>query len=176
MYHVSCFIPLRQATPDGHISKHPMGISQEILSMNTLHKVPTSIVFKISRQLYPGILHLFHIQDLTLNLPKWSDEYYHLRETNFYRYPHHPYLCHYHTPAYNTYLLFHSHSLLEDPRYWIRKPSPIKTRMTATRIYWKWKRGQREGRNQNNRGNGGEGQNREKRDGKETKGTTLKTI
>ena len=46
--------------------------------------------------------------------------------------------------------------------------------MTATRKYWKWKRGQREGWNQNNRGNGGDGQNREKRDGKETKGTTLK--
>ena len=72
-----CFIPSRQATPDGHISKHPMGISQEILSMNTLHKVPTSIVFKISRILNPGILqHLFHKQDLTLNLQRWSDEYY----------------------------------------------------------------------------------------------------
>ena len=92
MYHVSCFIPSsKQATPDGHISKHHMGISQEILSMNTLHKVPTSIVFKISRQLYPGILHLFHIQELTLNLPEWSDEYHITTPTS--TNPNHPYLA-----------------------------------------------------------------------------------
>ena len=32
---------------------------------------------------------------------------------HFYRYPNHPYLCHYHTPAYDTYLLLQSHNLLQ---------------------------------------------------------------
>ena len=32
---------------------------------------------------------------------------------HFYRYPHHSYLSHYHTPAYDTYLLLQSHNLLQ---------------------------------------------------------------
>ena len=67
----------------------------------------------------------------------------------------HPYLC-ITTHLLMTLISCSNPTIYYRPRYWIRKPSPIKTRMTATRKYWKWKRGQREGWNQDNRGNGGE--------------------
>ena len=71
MYHVSCFIPSsKQATPDGHISKHHMGISQEILSMDTLHNIIKYLLPSSSKSLENSIL-VYYIYSIYRNWP-WT--------------------------------------------------------------------------------------------------------
>ena len=160
MWLLSCFMLSSKQAIKGQ--KHPMGISHQILSSLTsvdiLHNIikylpQESELISSSNSLETQLFHLIYYRPIpytwffpeptkmvrwNITIHIWCRSILSIPITN-------TYLCHYHTPSSKYFIpQFTTGSQILNKGAITNKG----TRMTERMKYWKWQRGQREGRNQ----------------------------